>query len=262
MKIDLPHKLADFMDCQFDAPDILIVESDYYIKNVMEKFPNCKLYFASSDAYKLKDVQKEYGGCIYYIATDYKTRRLPLVKQSLDIVTGDLLFNECFNPQDIASGLGSYIKDTGYLLTSFDNLLYKDHIERLINDERSDFIVIRGYTREDFLRLMVASFYKEVFFTPLTEEDEPTHYAAKCFRSVYGTRMLKSYYSQEERKTLSTLLHRIEYGVEREKNAARLWEFVEEHGIFDDYLHDFIYEACYYRERVEEILQNKKTGTI
>ena len=258
MKYPLPHKLTSFLDISYTPTAILVIESEYYIKELTELFPMAKICFASSDIYKIKDALEEYSSKITYAPVAYNEDRMPFKSRSFDIIMGDELLAENFNPQDIASGLGLFLKPTGYLLTSFSNLLFTPWVDKLLNDERSEFIVRRGFTEDDFERLMVASFFKEIFFEPIFLEDgslkAPPFYMARAYTSVVTARNLKSMYNDLTRKKLSILLHRIEYGVNIEESIKSLRKLMETENIFDDYLNDFIDEACYNRDYVKKAI--------
>ena len=262
MKYPLAHKLTSFLDASYTPSAILVIESEYYIKELKEIFPGAKIYFASSDLYKTEEVFSEYSSKIAYVPIAYNEERLPFKSQNFDIIMGDELFAENFNPQDIASGLGSFLKSTGYLLTSFSNLLFKPWVDKLLEDGRSEFIVRRGFTEDDFERLMVASFFKEIFFEPIFDSDEslkePPYYMARAYTSVVTVRNLKSMYSDCVRKKLSILLHRIEYGVNTKESIELLKNFMEKENIFEDYLYDFIDEACYNKEYVKKVMREGK----
>ena len=259
VKYPLPHKLTSFLDISYTPSTVLVIESDYYIKELTGIFPGVKIYFASSDVYKLEDAIREYSDKIKYVPIAYNEERLPFKSRSVDIIMGDELFAENFNPQDIASGLGSFLKPTGYLLTSFSNLLFKPWVDKLLNDGRAEFIVRRGFTDDDFERLMVASFFKEIFFEPLFDSDkslkEPPFYMARAYTSVVAVRNLKSMYSDSVRKELSKLLHRIEYGVNTAESVENLKRLMEKENIFEDYVSDFIDEACYNRDYVKRLVK-------
>jgi len=259
LKYPLPHKLTSFLDLSYNPSSILVIESDYYIKELAKIFPNAKVCFASSDLYKIEDAILEYQDNIAYMPVAYNMERLPLKSRSVDVIIGDELFAENFNPQDIASGLGSFLKPTGYLLTSFSNLLFTPWVDKLIGDGRSEFIVRRGFTEDDFERLMVASFFKEIFFEPIFDSDAsvkvPPFYMARAYTSTVAVRNLKSMYSPSVRGELSRLLHRIEYGVNTAESVESLKRLTEKENIFEDYVKDFIDEACYNGDYVKKILK-------
>lgn len=258
MKYVMPRRLVDFLDMM--PTRILLIESENYIEKLLTKYPFCEIFFVTADMYKLQDAVKEYENKISYAPLAFNQTKLPFGEGFFDVIMGDELFAENFNPQDIASGLGMFLKPTGFLLTSFSNLLFAPWLEKLTKDERSEFIVRRGYTKEDFERLMVASFYKEIFFEPLGAEegDEPPFYAAKAYTSVFPVRNLKSMYNDSVRKELSRLLHRIEYKVFDEEALKSLQKLTVKEKIFDDYIEDFINETCFDRDYVLKVWKKRR----
>lgn len=255
MKYSLLQKLTEFLDFSYNPQNILLIESDCYLKDLTNLLPGAKIFFASSDVYKLQEVLSKYSSRIFYVPIAYNQTRLPFNRQFFDIIMGDELLTENFNPQDIASGLGSFLTPTGYLLTTFSNPLFKPWLDKLSKEGRNEFIVRRGYTKDDFERLMAASFFKETFFTPIYEKgepqnEEPPFYLVMAYKSVLPVRNLKAMYAPEIRQELAKLLHRIEYDADRPQAVEDLRALIKEHGIFEEYLEDFIKMAVWDSERV------------
>lgn len=267
MKYVMPNKLLEFLDFSYTVKSALVIESDNYLEELVKLFPYAKIYFCSSDEYKLKDNANKFADKILYESAAYNMERLPFGAESFDIILGEGLLDENFNPQDIASGLGSFLTPTGYMLTSFSNLLFKPWLDKLILEKRSEFIVRRGYTKEDFERLLVASFFKEVFFAKVQDvydnkkeraEEEPPFYICRAYKSVYPVREIKSLFDANTRKTLSTLIRRIEFDVNRKSSFEELKKFISTAGIFEDYLKDFIKEACFSPKKVIKLLKDEQ----
>ena len=84
----------------------------------------------------------------------------------------------------------------------------------------------------------------------------------KASRSTAEVVALKELYTKEIRKELSRLLHRIEFGVNRNENLSALWNFIERERIFPDYLLGFIEEVSFNKKTLCEILllSAKKEG--
>ena len=264
MKYVMPHRLLEFLDFSYPVKSILVIESDVYLKELLNLFPMAKITFCGSDEYKIETNKEKFSDKISYLQAAYNEERLPFSAESFDIILGNGLLDENFNPQDIASGLGSFLTPTGYMLTSFSNLLFKPWLDKLILEGRSEFIVRRGYTKGDFERLMTASFYKEVFFAKVHTdsekeqlEEEPPFYICRAYKSVYPVREIKSLFDRKTRKTLSKLIRRIEFDVDIHSNIETLREFIHKEGIFNEYLRDFIKEACFSHKKVAKLLEDK-----
>ena len=128
--------------------------------------------------------------------------------------------------------------------------------------------VSRLYTRQDFERLMYASFYKDVRFLPQVKK-APTEmldrllecgfenfggdleveiWLVRAARSMPELALLKSMYTPEVRAEFSRLIHRIEYGVELELSVKKFWQLYDAAGMFSDYAKNFIDEVVIHRE--------------
>ncbi|MBP3690764.1 MAG: hypothetical protein J6I74_05505, partial [Schwartzia sp.] len=162
------------------------------------------------------------------------------------------------NPQDIASGIGTFIKDTGYLLTSFENIRYWRVLRELM-DGHYYAIVRRRYAKPEFERLLYASFYKDIFFAPVRgggagkeiEQFEEAGFEnrlndldtevwlVKALRSSSDVSRLKAPYAPEMRKRLAKLLRRIEYEIDLPENVGALWELIDKDGFLADYIGRF-----------------------
>lgn len=263
MKYVMPCRLLEFLDFSYSIKSILVIESDAYLNELINLFPMAKITFCSFDEYKLNTNKAQFADKIDYLNKSYNEERLPFAAESFDIILGNGLLDENFNPQDIASGLGSFLTPTGYMLASFSNLLFKPWLDKLILEGRSEFIVRRGYTKGDFERLLVASFFKEVFFAKVytdnekeQTDEEPPFYICRAYKSVYPVREIKSLFDKKTRKMLSTLVRRIEFDIDRPSNIETLRKFVCAEGIFEEYLRDFIKEACYSGEKVTKLLED------
>ena len=68
-------------------------------------------------------------------------------------------------------------------------------------------------------------------------------------RSMPEMALLKSMYTKEQRRQLSTYLHRLEYGVEPKKNCREFWAFYRDTGLFADYTAAFIKQAVFHPVR-------------
>ena len=130
-------------------------------------------------------------------------------------------------------------------------------------------MVARLFARQEFERLLYASYYKMVFMEPQKRPaDEQTlqkllaagfdnegddlnteFYLVRADRSMPEMALLKSMYTKEQRRQLSTYLHRLEYGVEPKKNCREFWAFYRDTGLFADYTAAFIKQAVFHPVR-------------
>ena len=242
---------------------VLIVESSAYIAKLKAQFPTAEIFFVTADE---DDVEK-FSAQVQTFQLDYREERLPFDAEFFDAIIGDLTLEVVINPQDIAAGFSTYIKQTGVWLTSFRNLRHWKVLQQIMRGHYSG-IVSRLYTRADFERLLYASFYKEVKFSPLIKKApaemldsllecgfenfggdlETEFWLVRAARSITELSLLKSMYTPEIRANLSRLLHRIEYDIETEESVKNLWKLYDAEGMFIDYVSAFIEEVVIHRE--------------
>ena len=258
--------LLDFLEPDSGALAVLVIESAQYLPGLREIFPNAELFAVAADKEAARRSESE-GLGVQWEMLDYRETVLPFPQKSFDIVIAERLLENVTNPQDIASGIGTFIKDTGFLLTSFENIRYWRVLQELM-DGHFYAIVHRRYAKPEFERLLYASFYKDIFFTPVRKPgtdgvieklvaagfenragDLDTEvWLVQAMRSSVEVSALKKEYASEERKRLATLLRRIEYDIDAEKNVSDFWRFVEETGFTAEYLARFVAEIVVHRK--------------
>ena len=268
---DLP--LLDFVDSDTRASAVLVIESIGYLPALRKMFPEAELFAVVADEEAVCRPELEGLGVRWEIL-DYRETVLPFPRRSFDIVISERMLENVTNPQDIASGIGTFIKDTGFLLTSFENIRYWRVLQELM-DGHFYAIVHRRYAKPEFERLFYASFYKEIFFAPVRKPgaddvieklvaagfenrvgDLDTEvWLVQAMRSSADVSVLKAEYAPEERKRLSTLIRRIEYDIDIEENVAALWRLADEAGFSAEYLARFVAEIVVHRR---EFLQHFK----
>ena len=241
---------------------ILVVESAAYLEPLREKFPAAEIFFITNNE---DDAEK--FSCEKTFLLDYREERLPFDEEFFDAIIGDLTLEVVANPQDIAKGFSTYIKQTGCWLTSFRNIRHWKILEKLMRGVFGG-IVSRLYTRTEFERLLYASFYKEVQLLPLKKNAPPEllerlidcgfdnfdddlqteFWLVRASRSMPELALLKSMFTPEVRAELARLLHRIEYDVATEDSVKNFWRLVDTQGIFSDYAAQFIRSVVVHRE--------------
>lgn len=245
---------------------ILVVESLSYLPGLRELFPKARLYACTEEAERFapyEDTGTE------LLALDYLATPLPLPRGSLDYIIGDLTLEPAGNPQDIAAGFSTFLKETGSFLTSFRNIRHWSVLEDLQRGHYYN-VAARLYALPEFETLLSASYYKNMTARPQTrlpklgspilgqleaaefvntEDLTAEFYIVKADRSMPELALLKSMFTAQDRKTLSRLLHRIEYGVAPAESVAALWTLYDRIGLFPDYLASFVNEAVYHPVR-------------
>ena len=258
-----------FGDDFFDK--ILIVESGEYISILAEMYPNAEIFFVTTEEDFFDERAK-------ILVMDYREEILPFELEFFDLIIGDLTLEVVVNPQDIAAGFSRYIKQTGIFLTSFKNIRHWKILEKLMGG-RFNGIVSRFYTRTNFERLMTASFYKDVKFSPVIKTAPPKLLAkliecgfenygddleveiwqVRAARSIPELSLLKSMYTAEFRAEFARIIHRIEYDIEIADSVKNFWKLYDEVGMFTDYAAEFINEIVIHRENFNKNLQENST---
>lgn len=256
--------LISLIDGGDNFQKILVVESSAYIDELRQRFNMAEIFLVTAD----EDVAEKFS-CdeVKTFVLDYREERLPFEEEFFDAIIGDLTLEVVGNAQDIAAGFSTYIKQTGVWLTSFKNLRHWQVLEKIMRGSLNN-TVSRLYTRQDFERLMYASFYKDVRFLPQVKK-APTEmldrllecgfenfggdleveiWLVRAARSMPELALLKSMYTSEVRAEFSRLIHRIEYGVELELSVKKFWQLYDAAGMFSDYANNFIDEVVIHRE--------------
>ena len=239
---------------------ILVVESADYLEELRGRFPTDEIFFVTTaEEFDFPDVKT--------FVLDYREERLPFPQEFFDVIIGDLTLEVVTNPQDIAAGFSTYLKQTGCWLTSFRNIRHWKILERLMRGAYGS-IVSRLYARTDFERLLYASFYKDVRVLPLKKNAPPEllerlitcgfdnfdddlqteFWLIRAERSMPELALLKSMFTPEVRAYLSRILHRIEYDIATEDSVKKFWQLYDAEKIFTEYAAEFIRSVVIHRE--------------
>ncbi len=259
---DIKPSLIDFVSGEDFWKNVLVVESFAYLEPLRQKFPSANIFFVSD---KEIDFENVFDAKIFIL--DYREEKLPFDQEFFDAIIGDLTLEVVTNPQDIAAGFSTFIKQTGCWITSFRNIRHWKILEKLMRGVFGG-IVSRLYTRIEFERLLYASFYKNVKFLPLKKKSPPEmlerlincgfdnfdddlqteFWLVRAERSMPELALLKSMFSHEIRADFSRILHRIEYDVAIEDSVKDFWQIFDSEGIFPDYAAAFIRSVVVHRE--------------
>ena len=259
----IPLRLLEFIP-KSDAPlRVLVTEGEDYLRPLRAKLPNGIIAAAAAET-DCPELYTELG--IELTVIDIYSEPLPFDTGTFDYIIGDLTLERAANPQDIAAGFGTFLKPTGAWITSFRNIRHWSVLADIMDGHYYN-VVSRLYAKQEFERLMYASFYKEVRFRPVVREDPLTEkltaagfsnvnndmntefWLAYAARSMPELSLLKSMYDEETRKELSRIIHRIEYGVDTVNQCAALWSLRNKHDIIFEYLADFIAQTTFYPKR-------------
>lgn len=257
---DIKPSLLELIDADDFFKKILVVESVDYLKPLREKFPAAEIYFVTTNEdLTFPDVKT--------FLLDYREERLPFAEEFFDLIIGDLTLEVVTNPQDIAAGFSTYLKQTGIWLTSFRNIRHWKVLEKLMRGVFGG-IVSRLYTNTEFIRLLAASFYKDFRMFPLKKNAPPEllerlitcgfdnfnddlqteFWLVRASRSMPELALLKSMFTEKIRADLSRILHRIEYDIDTEESVKTFWRLFDAAEIFTDYAAAFIRSVVIHRE--------------
>ena len=262
--------LMDFVQPDDFFETILVVETVEYLPPLRDRYPNAKIFAVVKD----EDIMEKFAGLdVDFRVLDYREERLPFDEEFFDAIIGDLTLEVVINPQDIAAGFSTYLKQTGVWITSFRNIRHWSIIDKLMRG-RFGGIVSRLYAKIEFERLCYASFYKEVRMMPvvkpapeglidklltcgfenINDDLETEFWLIRAARSMPELALLKSMYTFEQRRELSKILHRIEYGIEIKASIEKFWLLYDEIGLFPDYAAAFIRSVIVHRQRFYKTL--------
>ena len=250
-------ELLRFLEPGETIRSALVMESTQYLPALRSKFPDAALHAVVSDWDKAGAPETE-GLGVEWTVLDYREEVLPFPRQFFDLILSERMLENVANPQDIASGIGTFLKDTGCLLTSFENIRYW-RVLRELAEGHYYAIVRRRYAKPEFERLLYASFYKDIFFASVRgggPEEEIERFVSagfenrlndldtkvwlvKAMRSSSEVAPLKAAYTPEARKRLAILLRRVEYEIDVLETMGALWTLVGKEGFTADYLARF-----------------------
>lgn len=244
-----------------DAPQrILTVEGSEYLPALRLLYPAAELHAVAAEEEVLAGIPAEVDA--QTLCLDYRETPLPYPRESFDMLLAPHALETVVNPQDIAAGLGTFLKPTGFLLVSFTNIRYWRVLEELMGGHYRA-LVRRLFAKAEFEILLAASFYKDVFFLPGGGEAVPESLAQRfeaagfegpndmatevwlveAWRSTRAVARLKAEYTPDIRRRLVTLCRRLEYGIDVAENRARLAALCREEAITPRYLAAFTRET-------------------
>ncbi len=265
--------LLKFISPNFFEINVLVIESLDYLRELRELLPSAKIFVITNfrdESINFDDLK------IDWIFDDYKKNYLPFEENFFDIIISEDCLTYVYEIYKTLFGINRRLKETGFLVTQFENIRYIGVLESLRQGyypERER----RLYAKTEIVRLLNDSLFKEISFAAnekidydiddwlkfgfdnFNDELLTKNWIVKACRSTAEVANLKQFYTPKIRKELAKILHRIEYNVEREENLKRLQKFCEKYMIFDDYLQDFISQIVIHRDIFDEIKYPMKT---
>lgn len=250
---------------------VLVLETSRLLPALRAKLPNAQIT-AVTEYDAVPEARELAGLDITWSVLDYRVTPLPFVEGSFDLIVAEPVLSYVLDPYDLLMALGRLLTDVGVLVTAFRNIRYHGVLSELMAGEFPE-RERHLYAKKEIVRLLNDTLFKEITFAP-GEQDEAgsgVEFGAMGFedvssdlatavwlvracRSTAEVANLKGLYTKETRKQLARLLHRIEYGVEREKNVEALKELCRKESIFPEYLEDFVHEVVIHPEQVKPVI--------
>jgi len=253
----------------------LVIESDNYLEDLRELMPNARIAFLTTER-----EQKISALCdklkVDLLHGDYTRNGLPTEPKIFDVILAEDCLTYAPDFYVTLLELNHLLTDAGFLLTQFLNVRFVKILEGL---RRGEFPAKekRLWAKWDVVKLLDDAIYKEINFMPGEQSENISvedweHFGFDNFSDDLTTKVwlvkarkceaevaaLKEIYTEEIRARLARLLHRIEYGLDVEKNFQELMDFCKAEQIFDDYLADFIKQVVVHKGVAEFIKSRAK----
>ena len=254
---------------------ILVVDGSEHLARLREMYPNAEMHAVTPyEEIAENEIVAALG--VHWHILDWRRDTLPFAEETFDRIISAFAIECAYEPYDALMALNRVLKETGTLYTCYTNIRY----HRVLAGLRDGEFRVRGdrhlYAKPEIVRLLNDTLYKEIHFFAGERDDDPSageSWAEESFanfsddlitrtwliqasRSTAAAANLKLFFSQETRRTIARLLHRIEYDAAKERAVMALHELCVREGIFYDYLSDFIAEICVHEEKVRAILRD------
>ena len=265
--------LLKFVSPNVSQINILVIESLDYLCELRQLLPNTKISVMTIH----RDAKFDFENLnCDWIFEDYKTFQFNLSEKIFDIIIAEDCLTYNYELYKNLFGINRLLKETGYLVTQFENIRYIGVLESLRQGyypQREKYL----YAKTEVVRLLNDALFKEISFAPnetidyniddwlnfgfdnFNNELLTKNWIVKACRSTAEVANLKQFFTPQIRKELARILHRIEYNINREENLNYLLNFCAENKIFDDYLNDFINQVVIHRNIFDEIKYPIKT---
>lgn len=265
-------ELLNFVPPSGEPLRVVTIESNACLPGLRERLPQAAIFVVTEDE-DAPEMAVYAGLDVHWELLDYRETPLPYERQSFDYIIAARCLEMAVNPQDIAAGLGTFLKATGFLLTSFLNVRCWQVLQEMMTGHFYYFCR-HMFAKPDMETLLYASFYKDAIFAPMRkpapegfvslleeagfenrrDDLETEVWLVKAARSTPEIAALKTLYTPAVRRELAKLLHRIEYDVERQRSLTALWALCDREMIFPAYLAEFLQEIVIHREALLDVL--------
>ena len=265
-------EILDLLAPSAERLHILVVDGSEHLARLREMYPNAEMHAVTPyEEIAENEIVAALG--VHWHILDWRRDTLPFAEETFDRIISAFAIECAYEPYDELMALNRALKETGTLYTCYTNIRY----HRVLAGLRDGEFRVRGdrhlYAKPEIVRLLNDTLYKEIHFFAGVRDDDPSAWAEEGFanfsddlitrtwliqasRSTAAAANLKLFFSQETRRTIARLLHRIEYDASKERAVMALHELCVREGVFYDYLSDFIAEICVHEEKVRAILRD------
>jgi len=268
-------ELLDLLALSAERLRILIVDGSEHLARLRELYPNAEIH-AVTPYVEVAAHERLAALGVHMHVLDWRRDPLPFAEETFDRIISEFAIEYAYEPYDALMALNRALRETGTLYTCYTNIRY----HRVLAGLRDGEFRVRGdrhlYAKPEIVRLLNDTLYKEIHFFAGERDDDPSAGEAwaeegfanfsddlitrtwliQASRSTAAAANLKLFFSQETRRRIARLLHRIEYGIAAEESAEELRELCTHEGVFRDYLADFITEVCVHDGRVRRVLND------
>lgn len=269
---------TELLDLLAPSPEhlrILVVDGSAHLARLRELYPHAEIHAVTPyEEIAENEIVAALG--VHWHILDWRRDTLPFAEETFDRIISAFAIECAYEPYDALMALNRALKETGTLYTCYTNVRY----HRVLAGLRDGEFRVRGdrhlYAKPEIVRLLNDTLYKEIHFFAGERDDDPSAGEAwaeegfanfsddlitrtwliQASRSTAAAANLKLFFSQETRRRIARLLHRIEYGIAAEESAEELRELCTHEGVFRDYLADFITEVCVHDGRVRRVLND------
>ena len=268
-------EILDLLAPSAERLRILVVDGSEQLARLREMYPNAEMHAVTPyEEIAENEIVAALG--VHWHILDWRRDTLPFAEETFDRIISTFAIECAYEPYDTLMALNRALKETGTLYTCYTNIRY----HRVLAALRDGEFRVRGdrhlYAKPEIVRLLNDTLYKEIHFFAGERDDDPSAgeaWAEEGFanfsddlitrtwlvaasRSTAAAANLKLFFSQETRRRIARLLHRIEYDAASETAVMEIGELCTHEGIFYDYLSDFIAEVCVHEEKVRTILRD------
>ena len=228
---------------------VLVLESCLYLPELRELLPKGELYAVVKDE-TVADLEIYQGLDIHWSFVDFCKEELIYPAEYFDYVIGERCLELAGDPKQIAEMLRGMLKETGYFLSTFQNVRYWEILQDLMAGQFA-FLRTRPFSKADYTRLLGSSLFKDVVYAPQkvkapvdllvslqtagfdnsSDDLEVAVWMVKAAKSEPEILELKRLYTPALRNQLAIILRRIEYSIDITENTKFLAELCDREGI-------------------------------